>query len=287
MKSAYHILIISAAIGLVYLWLRIPALSSFSLQLFAITILSYFVIKKIHKAKIWQLLPAHASVEMAIVTIAFLLLIGATGNLHSVLFALSFVHLFLLAFKTDVVTACVATIEIVLFHFALTADPSLSELSFLLSLPLVMAFFLVIKQQYARIFWQQQQLAREEKQLAETKQLDQQLQNFLSGFLEEKLNKLQRMSFFPAENQQQMQAEMAEVAALTDELIAETKDKQQQITSETTVTITTALDQDGNVITSDAITDVDIFTISPAPTEETTNPDSSTQNDITESSNVT
>lgn len=287
MKSAYHIIIISAAIGLVYLWLRVPQLNTYSLQLFAVTILGYFVVKKIHKAKIWQLLPAHASIEMAIVTIAFLLLIGGTGNLHSVLFSLSFVHLFLLAFKTDLVTACVATTEIVLFHYALTNNPSLSELSFLLSLPLVMAFFLVIKQQYTRIFLQQQQLALEEKQLAETKQVDQQLQNFLSGFLEEKLHKLQRMSFFPAENQQQMQTEMAEIAALTDELIAETKAKQSQITTETTVSISTTFDQEGNVISSDSIADVDIFTTPSTAADGTTLSGATTQNDTTDASNVT
>src|SRR4029078_1961773 len=119
MKSAYHILIISFAIGLVYCLLKIPFLSPHSLELFAVVILAYFGIKKIHQAKVWQLLPEHASIEMAVLTTGFLLLIGATGNLRSGLFFLSFAHLFILALKSDSVTAVVTTMEIVLFHFTL------------------------------------------------------------------------------------------------------------------------------------------------------------------------
>ncbi len=250
MKSAYHTLIISVAIGLTYIWLKLPALNQYSLQLFAVTVLIYFVIKKIHKARFWQLMPTHASIEMAVVTVAFLLLIGATGNLKSVLFALSFVHLFLLALKTDLVTACVVTIEIVLFHFALTQNPSVGELSFLISLPVVMIFFLFAKQQYFRVFAQQRALAAEQEQLVKAQQIDHQLESFLSGFLEEKLGKLQRLSFFPAENQRQMQAEMAEIAVLTDELIAQT----QAQTAETETNLGEPADGDEIIATS-----IDIF----------------------------
>lgn len=241
MKSAHHSLILSLAIGLVYIWLKLPALSQYSLQLFAIMVISYFVIKKIHKAKIWQLLPAQSSIEMAIITITFLLVIGATGNLRSVLFAISFVHLFLLALKTDLITACVVTIEVVLFHFALTPQASMAELSFLLSLPLVMVFFLFAKQQYFKAFTQQQKLIAQQAQLAHSQLIDQKLERFMQGLLEEKLAKLHRLSFFPIQNQRQMQAEMEEIAVITDELIAQTKAEKQQLV-EAAQTDTAAID---------------------------------------------
>ncbi len=229
MKTAHHSLILSLAICLVYVWLKLPFLSPYSLQLFAVVVLLYFVIKKIHKATIKQLLPAQASIEMAVITVAFLLLIGATGNIRSVLFALSFVHLFLLALKTDLVTACIITIEIVLFHFALTPQASLAELSFLASLPVVMVFFLFAKQQYFKAFAQQQQLASQQAQLAQSQLIDQKLERFMHGLLEEKLAKLHRLSFFPIQNQRQMQAEMEEIAAITDELITQTQVEKQQL----------------------------------------------------------
>lgn len=229
MKTAHHSLLLSFSICLVYVWLKLPFLSQYSLQLFAGIVLLYFVIKKVHKATIRQLLPAHASIEMAIITVAFLLLIGATGNLHSVLFALSFVHLFLLAIKTDLVTACIVTIEVVLFHFALTPQASLAEVSFLVSLPLVMVFFLFAKQQYFKSFTQQQLLAAQQAQLAQSQLIDQKLERFMQGLLEEKMAKLHRLSFFPVQNQRQMQAEMEEIAAITNELITQTQAEKQQL----------------------------------------------------------
>lgn len=244
MKTAHHSLILSLAICLVYAWLKLPFLSPYSLQLFAGVVLLYFIIKKVHKATIRQLLPAQSSIEMAVITIAFLLLIGATGNIRSVLFALSFVHLFLLALKTDLVTACIVTIEVVLFHFALTPQASLAELSFLISLPVVMVFFLFAKQQYFKSFSQQQKLAAQQAQLTQSQLIDQKLERFMHGLLEEKLAKLHRLSFFPIQNQRQMQAEMEEIAAITDELITQTQAEKQQLAD--------AVDADVDTITIDS-----------------------------------
>ncbi len=263
MKSAYHILIISIAISLTYVWLKTPLLSAYSLQLFAIVVLAYFGIKKVHKAKVWQLLPTHASIEMAVVTLAFLLLIGATGNVRSVLFFLSFVHLFVLAIKSDSITAIVATMEIILFHFALTADPSLSELSFLLSLPIVMLFFLFAKDQYSKTIAQQHNLQKQQLQLLEAQLIDQKLENFMSGFLESKLEKLQRMSFFPRENQQKMQAEMAEIALITDELISQTKARENNVTE-----LDAELEAELPEITEQITTTIDIFESNLTPTSQ-------------------
>lgn len=255
MKTAHHSLILSLAIGLVYVWLKLPFLAHYSLQLFALVVVLYFVIKKLHKATIRQLLPAQASIEMAVITIAFLLLIGATGNIHSVLFALSFVHLFLLALKTDLVTACIVTIEIVLFHFALTPNATLAEFSFLISLPVVMVFFLFAKQQYYKSFSQQQKLAVQQAQLTQSQLIDQKLERFMQGLLEEKIAKLHRLSFFPVQNQRQMQAEMAEIAAITDELITQTKEEKQQLAEEAHRTVdANAIDNTLELFTTDTTT---------------------------------
>lgn len=268
MKTAHHSLILSLAICLVYAWLKLPFLSPYSLQLFAIVVLLYFIIKKIHKATIRQLLPAQASIEMAVITIAFLLLIGATGNIRSVLFALSFVHLFLLALKTDLVTACIVTVEIVLFHFALTPQASLAELSFLISLPVVMVFFLFAKQQYFKSFSQQQKLAAQQAQLTQSQLIDQKLERFMHGLLEEKLAKLHRLSFFPIQNQRQMQAEMEEIAAITDELITQTQAEKQQLAD--------AVDADVDTITIDST--LELFSTN----DTTPSPDSGESTDSAE-----
>jgi hypothetical protein len=160
-RMIYHTGVITLAIVWAFVWLRSPNLAPYSLQLFGVVIVAYFLVKKLNQADFWQLLPSPLSLEMSLATLAFLLVIGATGNVRSPLFPLSFVHLFFLAFSSRIATALIITLEILLFHYSLTPDPSPVELSYLVSLPLVMAFFLVAKDQYNRLFRQQQQLTEQ------------------------------------------------------------------------------------------------------------------------------
>lgn len=147
----YHIGVLTLAVVWAFLWLRIPSLNHYSLQLFGGAIVAYFALKRLNQAEFWQLLPSPISLEMGLATLAFLLIIGATGNIHSPLFPLSFVHLFFLVISAETITALIIMLEILLFHYSLTPHIGTLELSYLSSLPIVMGFFLIAKDQFARV----------------------------------------------------------------------------------------------------------------------------------------
>ena len=110
--SRFQAILLVAAVALAYFWLQVPALSRYSLQIFAATVFVFFVIKRLKKAKLWHVLPESMSLEMALVTFAFLLLIGATGNIESHFYVLTYIHLFLLTLTTRVSTAISTTVAV-------------------------------------------------------------------------------------------------------------------------------------------------------------------------------
>lgn len=182
-RLIYHTLLLSLMVGWAFVWLKNPTLAPYSLQLFGVSVLAYFVIKKLNKADFWQLLPSPISLEMAAATLAFLLVIGATGNLHSPLFALTFIHLFFLALSTHTVTAIVLTILIVLFHYGLAQDITAVEISSLTSIAIVMGFFLLVKDQFLKVFKQQVALNLSLQKISELQAADHGLEQLLSQVL--------------------------------------------------------------------------------------------------------
>ncbi|HCC84769.1 MAG TPA: hypothetical protein DEP87_03740 [Candidatus Pacebacteria bacterium] len=182
-RLIYHTVLLSVTVAWAFVWLKTPNLAHYSLQLFGASVLSYFIIKRLNQAEFWQLLPSPLSLEMSTATLAFLLLIGATGNLHSPLFVLSFVHLFFLALSTHTITALIVTLEICLFHFGLNPEMSTIELSSLASLTVVMGFFLLTKEQFIRIFQQQLTLSKSQQTITDLRRVDIALENLLLRIL--------------------------------------------------------------------------------------------------------
>lgn len=143
-RSLAQILALSAAVFAAYVWLSFTSLAQYSLQVFALCILLYFVLKKLNDAAVWEILPTTAVDEMTLVTFAFLILIGATGGDESVFFPLIFIYLFFLSMTMRVATAITLCLEVLLFLYALSPSPSL----LLVNIPIVMTFFLFAKYQY-------------------------------------------------------------------------------------------------------------------------------------------
>lgn len=141
---------LSASIIVAYLWLSIPGLNQYSLQAFAGCILLYFILKKANQAQIWQILPSTAVDEMVLVTFAFFVLVGATEGTTSLFFALMFVYLFFVSMTMNLSTSIFITMETTLFFYALNPNIEQLNLSHLISLPVVMIFFLFAKYQYER-----------------------------------------------------------------------------------------------------------------------------------------
>jgi hypothetical protein len=204
MNPLLHGVLLISSIALAYWWLQVPSLQYYSLQVFALTVVMYFVVKKLgqKKAKLWQLIPSHTSLEMIIATFAFMLLIGATGNLDSPFYALSYVHLFLLVFTTGYKTSSITTAVIMLFHVSLTPGEVPALIANIASLPIVFFFFLFAKSQYDEVIREKRVIANDELAVnsLEKEKLD--LQAFVTEFIHKKILQLKTLSQEPQTNKQ-------------------------------------------------------------------------------------
>ena len=208
MPALIHTALIACAIALAYGWLHIPALVPYTLQAFAVTMLVYFIIKRFGKAKLWHLAPDVYSLEMPVLTFAFQLLIGGTGNFHSLFFPLTFVHLFFLVLATETTTAIFASLMIMFFHYLMVPDLGLETVSQAVTIPLVMVFFLFAKYQYQEVQEDKNMMASSEAALAACTYQEHELRHFLQEFVMPKLMMLESLSQTPQENQTTIQGQL-------------------------------------------------------------------------------
>lgn len=214
-KTLAQTLALSASIIIAYLWLSIPSLAQYSLQAFGVCFILYFILKKANEAAIWEILPSTAVDEMVLVTFAFLIVIGATGATNSTFFSLVFVYLFFVSMTMERWTSIIITLLTLLFFYALNSSiSSQTEFSHLISIPLVMVFFLFAKYQHQQAKEKQTLLQIEHNEIHSYKIfLDQKqtelssaeqnthnwleyFENFLFNFLEPKLKQTLQMLEF-------------------------------------------------------------------------------------------
>lgn len=171
LSALLHTIAMTLGISLVYWWLHIPSFQLYSLQAFSIIGLLYFLVKGINKTKAWHILPAFMSIETVLSTMAFLLLIGATGNTASWFYPLTYIHLFFVVFSSHVGTSIAITMLIMLFHYGLTPNLVQHDLVSLLTLPIIMTFFIFAKMQHEEVI--EDRLIIEEEEAEIEKLLDQ------------------------------------------------------------------------------------------------------------------
>lgn len=186
-------LLVVGTIVATYLWLQIPALQQYSLQAFAGAILVYFILKRVKKAKLWHVMPTNTSAELLLITFAFLLLIGSTGNLHSYFYPLAYLHLFLLVMTTSASTAIIGMTAVMVFHYALTPTMSSPEFASLSVFPLLLLFFLFAKRQYDEVRLEKKLMAAEKAEIAVIEESEASLENYLDGFLKPKLQTIKNL----------------------------------------------------------------------------------------------
>lgn len=209
MSTPVQLGVILAAILFSYIWVSVPGLSYYSLQLAGVLIISYLILKRLGNTQLWQLAPRAMHLEIALLTIAFLISIGSTGNLNSFLFPLSYIHLFFLVMALNAPVSIVATLAIMLFHFGLSPDPTALQLSWLLSLPLVLVTFLFSRRQYEVAKAVEDEYLEDEALLSET---ETDLALFTATFLKPNLEKFRHLLRYPEYNAQVLrkQVEMME-----------------------------------------------------------------------------
>jgi hypothetical protein len=201
MSAHYHTFVLACTIGLVYWWLHTPALDYYSLQAFAVSVILYFVIKRFGRGKLWHIAPTYMSVEMAIATFSFLLLIGTTGNLGSPLYSLSYIHLFFLVLATHPTTSLITTLLLMLFHYAGDPSPTLMQTTELLSLPILWALFFFTKHQYQTVEQDKRIIQQEEATIDDLTETESKLETFMQQFVVPKLEQIHQLAIFAGQNQ--------------------------------------------------------------------------------------
>lgn len=169
-----------------YLWLQLPLLRPYSLQGFALAVLLFFSVKFFFNSR-RQELPQLASLELVPLAFALMLLIGSTGAAGSSYFALLYIFLLLLVLAAGMYTAIIITSELVLFLYALSLQLNTTNIQQLLSLPLMLGFFLYIKYQLETSHRQQTRLTQSASVLESVSQQKLTLEKFVGEFLKPKL----------------------------------------------------------------------------------------------------
>lgn len=200
MSAHIQTLLLAITIGLVYWWLHSPVLSYFTLQVFALTVATYFVLKRLSKSKIWHIAPSAQSFEMILATFAFLLIIGHTGNLDSPLFPLTYIHLFFLVFSTHASTSIAISLLLAVFHYALGGATHPQLISALLTIPIMVIFFLFTKNQYEELQKNKRLIEGEEMALSNSLESQRQFASLIINFIQPKLAQLKEMSLHADKN---------------------------------------------------------------------------------------
>jgi hypothetical protein len=200
MSAHIQTLLLAITLGFVYWWLQIPSLSFYSLQAFAVSVVLYFVAKRASKAKIWHIAPAAQSFEMVLATFAFMILIGFTGNFESVLFPLTYVHLFFLVFSTHITTSIATALLLIVFHYALGGGAVSVAISETIAIPIMLVFFLFTKHQYNEVIREKKIIEGEEKALSNSLEKQTKITNLVTNFIQPKLAQIKELSVHADKN---------------------------------------------------------------------------------------
>lgn len=170
-----------------YAWLQAPWLAQYALQAFAVGVLLFFATKFVSSRKQLSAVPTPFSLELVPLTFALLLLIGSTGSADSGFFPLIYVLLLLLVLTTGFVTTVITTAILMLFVYATSSLVSTDYWQAIISIPLMVLFFLYTEQQMNKSKIQSTQLQQDQEKLVSAQSTVSTLADYLRNFLRPKL----------------------------------------------------------------------------------------------------
>ncbi len=132
----------------VFAFVSHPPLAQYSTQLFALSVLLFLMQRwKHNRTTLFSVLPTNSSLELIPLTIAVLVLISATGNTHSWVYALTYAYLFLLVFTLKTTASLVMTAAIFMLQLALIPAFTTQEIIILFNIPIITGVLLFAKKQ--------------------------------------------------------------------------------------------------------------------------------------------
>ena len=219
-----HTLVLLGSLALSFLFVQLPTLSIYSLQAVAVAALAFFLLKLVNKQKIHHPIPQYATLEVALITFIFSLLIGATGNINSTFYPLTYVYLFLLAFSTYTQTAIMTALGLMLYQYVLLTENTTYTDAFdllgLISIPIVLTFFIFAKQQHEELIKERKQLKAENQAINELEVRAQGLTSQLA-IVQQELDTSQVQL-------QKLKEALVQVNQELNQLIEQTKDERQK-----------------------------------------------------------
>lgn len=193
MNRTAQILSIFIATSIGYVWVIVPSLQQYTLQLTAVLLLVYFFVKRRGGAAPHHILPTALTIETALLTTTLFLLVGGTGSLNSMFLPALYVLMFLGVFSLDISTLVSLGLLTTLFLWTTTPPPlPTNQLANLISFPIVLAMLVFAK-------LHEQERRKQQDALAE---LGESLVLFVSTFLRPKLSHLSSLAEFADQNGQ-------------------------------------------------------------------------------------
>lgn len=200
MSAHIQTLLLAITIGFVYWWLQIPALSFYSLQIFSLAVILYFAAKRVSHSKLWHIAPATQSFEMILVTFAFTMIVGFTGNYDSPIFALTYVNLFFLVFSTHITTSIATALLLIIFHYAVGGGSVTAAISETIAIPVLLVFFLFTKHQYIEVIREKKIIENEEKALSNSLEKQKRMSHLITKFVQPKLAQIKDLAVHAEKN---------------------------------------------------------------------------------------
>ena len=191
MRKYLELILITTAIMLAYIWLQMPFLARFTLQGFAVAILVFFAL--LFLAKRSKTSANVVRFELVPLIFAIIILIGSTGSTTSSFFALLYVFLLLVVLNTTLNTSSIVASELVFVFYALTINLEVRDWLQLLSLPLMMGFFIYSKYQFDMSAQQRKELVTSTELVETISQQKMTLERFIKTFLKPKLAMLAKL----------------------------------------------------------------------------------------------
>ncbi len=188
MRRLFEPLSLIVALALAYAWVALPELRIYSLQLSALGLLLFFLLKRLSHSRMHHVLPQPDSLEAALLLGVVSLGIGATGGLASPFLPVYYLLLFITVLTLSLSSNLIVLTGMCLFLWGTTPHPLDSvHLIELISLPFLLPLMVFARMQFDE--------AKEQKYLAQQEEVllneqEEQVVEFLSDHLHPKLQNL-------------------------------------------------------------------------------------------------
>lgn len=180
-----------AAVFGAYAWLQIGLTQPYAPQAFGAGMLIFFLLKwLVGKKSLTNILPDPYSLEIVPLAFALLILIGSSGSSDSAFFPLMYVLLLLLVLSTGFYTTVIMTASCMLFVYATSDLEATTYWQALLSIPLMITFFMYTEHQLQLSRTREVSLKEEQTKRVSAEEQTSKLSIFIRDFLRPKLQTL-------------------------------------------------------------------------------------------------